>query len=88
MGNASAKEGDNGDHMAAAAGSADAATGAPPDAVMLERPPHMPYLFAPQVMMINYPKQEIKDSQEETLFVHPQINNSKSKLSFGLQSSF
>jgi 5'-AMP-activated protein kinase, regulatory beta subunit len=73
MGNASAKEGDNGPMAmtsspplvaggsGGSANAADAAAGArpaplsPPDAVMLERPPHVPYLFAPQVM-INYPK--------------------------------
>jgi hypothetical protein len=49
MGNASAKEGDNGGHMAASP---------PPDAVMLERPPHVPCLFTPQVMMTNYPKRK------------------------------
>jgi hypothetical protein len=58
MGNSSAKEGDNGGHMAASPPPADAATGAPPDAVMLERPPHVPCLFTPQVMMTNYPKRK------------------------------
>lgn len=65
MGNASAKEGENG-HMAAAyngGGSSSSAGGAaalpppplsPPDAVMLERPPPVPYLFAPQVMIFIY----------------------------------
>ncbi|KAF8719407.1 hypothetical protein HU200_024119 [Digitaria exilis] len=64
MGNASAKEGENG-HMAAASpeqvarngGGSSSAGGAtarppplsPPDAVMLEQPPPVPYLFAPQV---------------------------------------
>jgi hypothetical protein len=73
MGNASAKEGENG-HMAASpelaaahnGGGGSSSTGgpaarppppplSPPDAVMLERPPPVPYLFAPQVM-IYYPK--------------------------------
>ena len=74
MGNASAKEGENG-HMAASpelaahngGGSSSSAGGAaarppplsPPDAVMLERPPPVPYLFAPQVM-IYYPKLQEK----------------------------
>ncbi|KAF8715943.1 hypothetical protein HU200_026908 [Digitaria exilis] len=64
MGNASAKEGENG-HMAAASpeqvarngGGGSSAGGStarppplsPPDAVMLEQPPPVPYLFAPQV---------------------------------------
>ncbi|AQK94561.1 SNF1-related protein kinase regulatory subunit beta-1 [Zea mays] len=65
MGNASAKEGENG-HMAASpepaapnggGGSSSSAGGAaarppplsPPDDVMLERPPPVPYLFVPQV---------------------------------------
>ncbi|XP_021303945.1 SNF1-related protein kinase regulatory subunit beta-1 isoform X2 [Sorghum bicolor] len=67
MGNASAKEGENG-HMAASpelaaahnGGGGSSSTGgpaarppppplSPPDAVMLERPPPVPYLFAPQV---------------------------------------
>nr|CAB3464867.1 unnamed protein product [Digitaria exilis] len=63
MGNASAKEGENG-HMAAASpeqvarngGGGSSAGGStarppplsPPDAVMLEQPPPVPYLFAPQ----------------------------------------
>lgn len=65
MGNANAKEGENG-HMAASpepaapnggGGSSSSAGGAaarppplsPPDDVMLERPPPVPYLFVPQV---------------------------------------
>ncbi|OEL21003.1 SNF1-related protein kinase regulatory subunit beta-1 [Dichanthelium oligosanthes] len=63
MGNASAKEGENG-HMAASpelaarnGGGSSSAVGvparppplSPPDAVMLEQPPPVPYLFAPQV---------------------------------------
>lgn len=72
MGNASAKEGENG-HMAATAapelvarngGGSSSAGGAtagppplsPPDAVMLEQPPPVPYLFAPQVRMIYCPR--------------------------------
>jgi 5'-AMP-activated protein kinase regulatory beta subunit len=77
MGNASAKEGENG-HMAASpelaaahngGGSSSSSAGgaaarsppplSPPDAVMLERPPPVPYLFAPQVM-IYYPKLQEK----------------------------
>ncbi|XP_062181380.1 SNF1-related protein kinase regulatory subunit beta-1-like isoform X2 [Phragmites australis] len=60
MGNASAKEGENGDMGAspelaapnggAGSSSADAAAARPlSDAVMLEQPPPVPYLFAPQV---------------------------------------
>ncbi|WVZ99015.1 hypothetical protein U9M48_044377 [Paspalum notatum var. saurae] len=59
MGNAAAKEGENGRGAASAelaapngggGGSAGAAVARPPpEAVMLERPPPVPYLFAPQV---------------------------------------
>jgi hypothetical protein len=79
MGNASAKEGENG-HMAASpepaapnggGGSSSSAGGAaarppplsPPDDVMLERPPPVPYLFVPQVM-IYYPKMQEKEMRE------------------------
>ncbi|RCV17147.1 hypothetical protein SETIT_3G196200v2 [Setaria italica] len=57
MGNAAAKDGENG-HMAARNGGGSSSAGgaaarppplSPPDAVMLEQPPPVPYLFAPQV---------------------------------------
>lgn len=69
MGNAAAKDGENG-HMAARNGGGSSSAGgaaarppplSPPDAVMLEQPPPVPYLFAPQVMMIYcYPKKKRK----------------------------
>ncbi|KAL6841224.1 hypothetical protein ACP4OV_028742 [Aristida adscensionis] len=63
MGNASAKEGENGDHVGASSAGAGAGGGAgssagaaalpwprpPPDAVMLEEAPPIPYRFTPQV---------------------------------------
>lgn len=71
MGNAAAKDGENGLMAARNGGGSSSAGGAaarppplsPPDAVMLEQPPPVPYLFAPQVMMIYcYPKKK-----EETM---------------------
>ncbi|KAM3404897.1 hypothetical protein ACQJBY_007786 [Aegilops geniculata] len=58
MGNASARAVENGHAAApmeqvavAPVGGSSAEAAAPPDAVMQELPPPVPYVFAPQVMM-------------------------------------